>query len=361
MKKAIRLLLITGVPLLLAGCGKQDVLNGDYSRKPGSPVVFGISSDTETRTEYREGDFPGEIHPIDWKADDGIRIYSPEATRTDANSGKHWCDYYVIPRESDKRWGSLGNYTTGTLAWGDPGAYTFYSIYPRPAADDVDNPAGAGGRLSYTIPASQTKDPQMEYAFMTARATANTSTGTNAVRLDFYPAFTAFVFRLTASEPVILRSFKLLSSSMAVTGDCTAVYAADGTLTYTVPTVPANPTEPQTAPVDVNLGAVELATGDEISITVFAVPSDLTNMSIRLTASTPGPAASTVRTHNLQLKYSDSATGTGHTPGAYLVFDKCKRHVFKGVTGPYSTQLIEVNSQVVDWVSQGETEIEVIP
>ena len=36
-------------------------------------------------------------------------------------------------------------------------------------------------------------------------------------------------------------------------------------------------------------------------------------------------------------------------------------HVLKGIVSPNSTQLIQVNSQVVDWTSKGVQNVDVIP
>ena len=54
MTRAIKtMLLLAGATLLVAGCSKQDVFGGKYSRKAGDPVVFGVKSSSEigTRTD----------------------------------------------------------------------------------------------------------------------------------------------------------------------------------------------------------------------------------------------------------------------------------------------------------------------
>lgn len=345
------LLLLSGAILVAAGCGKQETFGGKYSRRSGDAVIFGVSTPVETRTEYRT-EYDGTIQPIDWVAGDMIRIYSPDATRT--SGAEHWADYRVTPVASDKSFGTLSNVQPNGLAWGDTGNHTFYSVFPSPQTGEGEESAGTRGVFNYTLPAAQSADVQMEYAYMTAYASAsNGKVNGDAVLLEFYPGFTTFDLSLTASEPVVIHSFELSSASMKVAGACTIQY---NTAAIPVCTPAADASEKVT--VDFGAAGKTLAEGEQTTIIVFAFPMDLTGMKISFNVSTPN-SDNPIRTNSLELKYSDTAT-TG-TPGSYLTFAARKYHKLKGVVTPHSTKLIEVNSQVVDWNNAGNTSIEIIP
>lgn len=351
-------LLIASAAILAAGCGKEDAFGGKYSRKAGDPVVFGVGTAQElgTRVEYRAGTYTdGQLQPIDWKAGDMIRVYSPDASRDFVAGGvEHWADYTVNPKSDDKSLGTLSNVQPNGLAWGDAGNHTFYGFYPSPKTDEADVPAGASGKFSYTIPAAQTADVQMEYAYMTAYASAsNNKVSGDAVRLDFYAGFTTFELDLTASEPLTVHSFELSSNSMKVAGPCTIQYNNAGTPVCT----PATDASDKVT-VDFGTTGKTVAENANFKIVVFALPLDLTGMKIKFTVSTPN-STNPARTNSLELKYADTAK-TG-TPGEYVTFGARKYHKLKGLVTPHSTKLIQVNSQIVDWVSKGQTSVDVIP
>ena len=75
--------------------------------------------------------------------------------------------------------------------------------------------------------------------------------------------------------------------------------------------------------------------------------------------STPN-STNPARTHTLALKYGTNPPA-GHTAGETVVFGGTKMHVLKGLISPRSTKLIQVNSEIVDWVDQGSTSVDVIP
>ena len=326
MTRAIKtMLLLAGATLLVAGCSKQDVFGGKYSRKAGDPVVFGVKSSSEigTRTAYRDvTEYPTQsgkkIQPIDWIQGDVIRIYSPDCKRASWDQPMQWADYKIKSVDNSSSdgvsKGTLENVDPVGLAWEDEGNHTFYGIYPAPNTREVNVPDGASGRFAYTIPEAQEVGAQMQYAFMTGAAAENAGVSGDAVLLEFKPGFTAFKIQMTVEEPTIVHSFEMNSTSTANAG---------------------------------------------FEIILFAAPIDLQDLSIKFNVSTPN-STNPARTHTLALKYGTNPPA-GHTAGETVVFGGTKMHVLKGLISPRSTKLIQVNSEIVDWVDQGSTSVDVIP
>ena len=362
MTRAIKtMLLLAGATLLVAGCSKQDVFGGKYSRKAGDPVVFGVKSSSEigTRTEYRNvTEYPVQsgkkIQPIDWIQGDVIRIYSPDCKRASWDQPMQWADYKIKSVDNSSSdgvsKGTLENVDPVGLAWEDEGNHTFYGIYPAPNTREVNVPDGASGRFAYTIPEAQEVGAQMQYAFMTGAAAENAGVSGDAVLLEFKPGFTAFKIQMTLAEPTIIHGFEMNSTSTNLAGACTVRYNG------VTPTYACASNKKQIT-VDFNDKVYAANAGFEIIL--FAAPIDLQDLSIKFNVSTPN-STNPARTHTLALKYGTNPPA-GHTAGETVVFGGTKMHVLKGLISPRSTKLIQVNSEIVDWVDQGSTSVDVIP
>lgn len=358
----LKALLFAGALVLAAGCGK-DIPQQQYSRKVGDPVVFGVGSSSEvgTRTAYREvTTYPQRdgkpIQPIDWVEGDKIRIYSPDAKCAAWAEDRQWADYSVKDVTADGAYskGSLQHVDGQTrgLAWTDAGNHTFYGIYPCPAAaETTDAPTGCNGNFAYEIPAAQATAGQMAYAFMTSVAKANAGVSGDAVRLDFTPGFTAFEFQVSVQEATKFYTLEIESSSDPVVGPCTVAYG-----TALKPTYATTSTAKKVTFSFPNDATATVATGNSIKFRVFALPLEQKNLTIRFTVSAPG--STVTRTNSLALKYGSNPP-SGHTTGEFLSFDPCKIHVFKAITTPNATRIIEVNSQVVDWSDAGGMVIDI--
>lgn len=356
MTRAIKtMLLLVGATLLVAGCSKQDVFGGKYSRKAGDPVVFGVKSSSEigTRTEYRNvttypTNLAGKtIQPIDWIQGDMIRIYSPDCKRASWNQPQQWADYKIksVKASQDDPTVSLGtleNVQEVGLAWADAGNHTFYGIYPSPATTEGDTPDGTTGKFAYTIPDAQEIGAQMSYAFMTGAAAANAGVTGDAVLLEFTPGFTAFKIQMTLAEPTIIHGFEMNSTSTNLAGACTVTYTG---------VTPGYACASDKKKITVDFNDKQYAANASFEIILFAAPIDLKDLSISFNVSTPG-STNPARTHTLALKYGTNPPA-GHTAGETVVFGATKMHVLKGIVTPNSTRIIEVNSQVVDWRDAG--------
>ena len=349
-KNCKTLLLFAGAVLLVAGCGKQNWMEGTYSRRAGDPVVFGVGTrDMETRTVYGDVNTVSgkKIQDINWVSGDRIRVYSPDCIRASWNDSHQWADYVVNPVTGPLNRGTLSNVQANGLSWGDAGDHTFYAIYPSPGTSEAENPAGAGGAFTYSIPASQEVSAQMQYAYMLAAASAsNNKVSGDAVELDFTPAFTAFEFQLRSADPdVQLLSIEIESASMALVGDATAQYDA-GTDKYAY-AGPARTDSNKSVSVTAATGTV-LATDSDYVLTVFGLPLDLTGLTLRLTVKYPD--ADSPETKSLALKYSDTAATH---PGEYVTFGACKKHIIKGVHLEKGWVLIYANGEDVLWDVEG--------
>ena len=366
MTRAIKtMLLLAGATLLVAGCSKQDVFGGKYSRKAGDPVVFGVKSSSEigTRTEYRNvTEYPTQsgkkIQPIDWIQGDMIRIYSPDCHRASWDQPMQWADYKIKSVDNSSSdgvsKGTLENVTPVGLAWEDNGNHTFYGIYPSPGTTEGNTPDGTTGKFAYTIPDAQEIGAQMKYAFMTGAAAENAGVTGDAVLLEFKPGFTAFKIQMTLAEPTIIHGFEMNSTSTNLAGACTVNYTG---------VTPAYACTSNKKKITVDFEDAEYAANATFEIILFAAPIDLKDLSISFNVSTPSITPGTTnppRTNTLALKYGTNPPA-GHTAGETVVFGGTKMHVLKGLISPRSTKLIQVNSEVVDWVNQGSTVIEVIP
>ena len=190
----------------------------------------------------------------------------------------------------------------------------------------------------------------MNYAFMTGAAKANAGVSGDAVLLEFKPGFTAFKIQMTLAEPTIIHGFEMNSTSTNLAGACTATYTG---------VTPAYACASNKKKITVDFGDEEYDTSDSFEIILFAAPIDLQDLSISFNVSTPN-STNPARTHTLALKYGTNPPA-GHTAGETVVFGATKMHVLKGIVSPNSTQLIQVNSQVVDWTSKGVQNVDVIP
>jgi len=322
--------------LLTAGCGKQgnDILGGKYSRNAGDPVVFGITSasDTDTRTQYRDEEVAsGGLQHIDWLQGDMIRIYSAEAKRATAGA-EHWADYIVSPVAATPHKGTLFNYQPNALAWGEDGVeHTFYSVYPSPDCAEADDPhSGTAGTFNFEMPASQSSESLMDNAFMTSvvKATAG-SEDAEAVEMYFYPAFTAFEFRFVGAEDAVtMDEISITSASTNLSGafsvsysGTTASYTCSGTGKKVSLAFPS--------------GTV-LSKDNPVSCTLLTMPCAVEDLTLTVVRTFNG----TQTTNTLKLKYAN---------GDYLSFAARKKHILNGLVTPILLQVTTFDVTTGSW------------
>ena len=346
----------------------------------GSEVVFGASTlwqnGPATRTEYSGKDqnnasinaTDSEYERINWvKNTDHIRIYSPEAAKLDGTT--HVQDYYissdpVFPASPDakKSQANIACTDANGLQWAaGSGSQHFFALYPAPGtkwkydqtkvvptppqspqASDVyakiepgtDN---AHAVVTAVVPSVQEVfwnaseneyEPNMNYAYMYA---ATTGTRGNGVLLSFKPLVTAIRFTLKMKDGELkLKTFKLKSSTVDLSGTFTATVSTSGNPTFGTPTG-------TTKDISLSIPATQqqtLTTSGTVTVTVLTLPVDLTDLSIEMSFLNSSNAE-VIRTLDLKTRASASDP---YTP---IQVDACHKSYINdlGIPGTFEYEL----------------------
>lgn len=221
--------------MVTAGC--DPTLENEGGRK----VKFTASANLVPSTKTTYGNLVDGFQLINWAANDQIRIFSPNAHVENAGSAGNagssgtaspwhstdpafslnysYADYKVTNIRTDgdgghKSIADLQNVGDNGLTWTGTGNATFYAAYPTSTLY-TSNSAGKlrfapfvpGGNGDAT-PGTQNGD-STAVKDMSLLAMKTVSSG-NAVKLDFYPAFSTFKFVLkSAQEALTVQSVEL--------------------------------------------------------------------------------------------------------------------------------------------------------
>ena len=336
-------------------------------------VKFGAKTHSflGTRTEYGAYNNPDDPNKathqdINWVTGDEIRVYSPTASRrvglenSDAAADLYyWADYILTPN-NDPTTATIKNlsndgttpgysgdndYVVGNgLAWisgEEDTRHTFYAIYPNPGTEEGSgaNLNGCKGKFNLSVEGpTQLFTPDAKHAakYMTAVAKPNPASMSDNVELDFYPAFTAFEIMVrSADEAIALSSFKLESTSTALTGNYMVDYTNYNTTTQ-LPTYTCTGTGKSITVSLTGKSAPAASTNTDLSFTILALPQDLTDLSVSFTT-----AAGITRT--LALNYAN---------GTPITFDARSKHRIYGLILSNGELLISVNT--APWLPGGE-------
>ena len=291
----------------------------------GDVIEFGAEavyeSARKTRTVY--GDEYNGMTEIKWYQGDKVRIYCAEAIDHDNNQ---YCDYDVLeyvgttanPKGDEDNDGDVyekndvtrlqpSSHEKSGLQWGN-GNHTFYAVYPSPAQLSSTDDAVAKNNFKMTLagetavikgylPNSQlpnrylaattdtnskkhwTIHPAMRYAYMVARGTSTPSE--NYTGLTFVPIVAAveMTIKNAITENGVPVACNGVSSIIISTVDGTPI-AGDFTTTidgkgFRTITAVANENDKIIIPVrDQDGYPIDLAPGDDITFTVFLLPTD---------------------------------------------------------------------------------------
>ena len=294
--------------LLSAACVEEK--NYNEIRVPGEPIRFsaqtGYVNGDGTRTEYSGAlyDDSNGYERIDWVNNDPMKIIYVQGTEENA------ANYKVTGVTADNVDSYAQVTVDGTeLLWGSgSGANKFYAMYPTQAknASASLQKVGNNYRATGTILPTQDVDaskmqtiqvqgdswdryrPDMDYNYLLAYADDNTGISGNSVRLPFRPAVTAFELRFQrvfGDTDRKVTKFELFSSSDALTGqfqiDITGGNAKGAT--WGTPAVPSRTAANSVITVNFPTGGVSLPTEGYLDFTVFALPSDLHDLTMTLT------------------------------------------------------------------------------
>ena len=340
-------LLSAGILLSLTGCQK-----GNGVENAGNHVRFNASTGYETRTAYSGvRDENKKIERIDWSAGDQIMVWSDNATVRKPGSpyfsGNDKLAVYsigTITASDEKSIATVNDNLGGGLVYPDDNAgTTLWGVYPASAvtASPVNN------TVSFTIDAEQQLAenantaiseanpyvdyvPNMNQAYMLAYVSGATSSGT--VELPFKPAFTDFEFNITTTleSDVTVTAVEITSTSTAVSGGFTAT-CTNGTWTYTI----ASDAGMSAKAVLPEGGYTINAQNPGLSLNVFALPQDLTNLKVTFYTSDG----------NKTLKLLDRDKTT------WLTFAGTKKHRLNGIILPsgWNFKYITMDLQVLEW------------
>ena len=303
------------VLLLFAGActrvNENDILIGQQISFSASTEYLG--SRTDTRTAYSGEDESGnavtsssQYERIDWVPGDQFEVYSPQATH--ASNGTHFADYAVSSANGSGRNSTATVTPVGDngLVWGG-GEHAFYAVYPNPSTNANASVVKDGDaiRIAGKILREQTAtwendgdleaQVNMDYAYMFAASTGITPA--SSVNLYFKPLVTAFKITVTSAtdEVLTLNKLRMVSTSCPLSGDFSAtVFGATTALnsvidaaTISAP-VFADSGDDANNYIEINLGnhTIYKTAGvnqpASATFTVFALPIDLTDLSLEL-------------------------------------------------------------------------------
>ena len=360
------LLLLAGMSLLLAGCQKEGHYDDDKglirfsaATRPGTKTVYSGVDVTEGTVTYER---------IDWKENDRIRIWSPEATdRYDLN---HAADYKVVQVTPDGRRSTAKIVNASTeypvdpgvpdpsagendnvngLVWGDADTYTFYGTYPvltgtvaktngTPSASftglEIEADQGTGDLSVNNMP---------KYGYLTAAKTG-VSNGSD-VRLEFEPAFTAFEVTLQAQTgvegeiPIV--NFELVSEGDDVLAGPFGISYSGTTRSFDFSEATGK-TVGITFPNGTTIApATATADAKTLTFTVFALPHTVSNLMLRFTVK--DDAGQNV-TRKLRLTKDDGP----------IEFTGCRKHRIFGMAMPKDVWRFELDPLVLPWAGVTE-------
>ena len=341
MKRIIMIASLIGVLTLLAGCQKEFGHGGEVR------FVASSNAGPATRAEYSgEGNTNSAglltWERIDWQEGDVIRVWSDQAATP---SGVNYSDYKVSSfnvksGDNTRSQASVVNASANGLNWdGVTGESEFWALYPSSLAGSATEKS-----LSLSISKSQTPDDGLKNAPMVAAVTGISPK--SEVPLEFYPAFTAFEITLGSEDKEItLNSFKLTSSSKALSGNYTANVVANGGTTYAYGT-------PSSADKEVSYTfdpgtVITNSTDGEVTFTILALPQTYDDLVLEFSVTIDGQD----QTRKLALKKSD---GTAYS------FAACSKHRIYGLAMPGNLWkfTIGLEFEVVEWIDGGTSNID---
>lgn len=291
---------LVSTAILLAGCQENELVKPKETWHKGDNVEFRARAGYEnnggndTRTVYTGETylFDGKMYErVNWVEGDQIRIFCKEGYNP-AEGVKH-ADYKIVSRKNEggvKDFGYLERVNSnGSLQWGDPSQeHTFYAFYPSPAQNSQLEMSG--DKAKGVVPMEQTpleitstndKDfvakPNMNYAFMTAKAVMKPGSG-NEVNLSFKSMVTALELELQGpdQQTVNLTDIRISSDTENLTGPFTCDLDKVATDGYPDCTILSTTDDRHT----VNVSLVDKKTGKPFSfsggqtlkVTVFLLP-----------------------------------------------------------------------------------------
>lgn len=337
----------------LAGCEREWNHDGF-----GEPVRFSAMtrSSNITKTVYSGDKYTSEnLERIDWENGDLIRIISNEVS---APSGKY-ADYTITLKENSDQYSYASAAPSGSdhgLIWGD-GVHTFYSMYPAPSATgaqsglDLSIDGSGNGVVTASLPVDQsfttTRSSRNEdyygdmlLDYMTACAQAASG---NDVTLSFTPIVTTFYVTVinTTGSTMTLKKVALSSEASALSATYKTTITSSGSRSYLFEeggswvSTPTRTASNSTIYAAFSSG-ISMAAGTSVTVALFAIPKDITQLTLSVTADETG-------TVSLPIKYS----------GSWLSFTGGNKHNLNNVEVPPVSYAITVDKTYLSYDETG--------
>lgn len=370
MRKATFIVLLgAGIILSLAGCQK-----GPESGKTANLVQFKATSGAPlTRTAYATGEnahFNG-FHRIDWERGDQVLVWSGEAINQLSPATKQYTyEVGTISTQYEKSIASAYDDASQGLTWTEGVEnFTFCAYYPATGGFVVDATAkdvnGNPATVKATIPASQAitfeneyGTPDMQTAYMLAKPVSVSRN--SLVDLQFSPAYTAFEINVSSTDAVTITGLTLTSEARtngakkfgpsAMSGDFTATV---GESAWAFPAIAATDDNvtvtPTFSPIALTKANANDAKTNTASFVVFAVPQDITSMTMDFTLTN---AKGDTEHRRASLTYAKD--GVGFAKGDPVTFAARKKHNIKLTLAPINKD-VELVLKVMPWEDETGT------
>lgn len=317
MKKFKLIYALLAVALFVTACSDEALINeGRVPAADGSEILFGGRAGFENNDPKGRTIYTGEVYTydnkdferIDWITGDKIEIYSEDASN---GPSAHYSITNIAADENIKtgNYGFLERQGGSALQWNGNGDHTFYAMYPSTSMfvrEDGTIPtveqgikldkSGNNIVVKGTVPTLQSGEisvssgnytiaPNMNYAYMVAKTTANRINNPN-VGLSFVPIVTAVEIEMIVPENAEQNVHEVLIGEIQVTGKGIAGdFTADLTSTWTngYPTC-TNVGDGQGTiqiPTWLDGQPLKLTEGKSVKFTVFMRPgADYSNLTI---------------------------------------------------------------------------------
>lgn len=329
MKKIYVVCALAGAILSLGGCIEENFEDTIKVTK-GDEVVFNASanfekSGAETRTEY-SGNGNGGFERVNWMKGDQVYIF---CDHEDGDQEAHYVIEAVGAETSGSNTHSAtlkknSKYNPNGISWQDTDkTHTFYAVYPAPntfltGTDEQDKNTYsahlslADNTVEGFIPVNQDPiawvdgngKPNMDYAYMIAKQEVkkNSDGSVNAVNLQFRPIVTAVEFTLTAAEETEISTVQIFSNDgKPICGPFNSDLSGYNPAGPSYPVCAVGSLDEQRytgldfSQINVSLyemdangdptsASLTLSANSSITFTVFMLPVNIANLSIRVNA-----------------------------------------------------------------------------
>lgn len=326
----------------LSSCVKENQIDG-Y----GTPIQFGArtSLSNRSKTAYSGDINASDMERLDWENSDVIRIISNEVSEPSSK----YSDYGITLKNNNDKY----SYATAApynaehgLIWGS-GTHHFFSLYPAPLSSGSLAISDSKGLATTTLPADQSTTQsrtgktesyyaRMDLAYMTAATSA--ASGTESVELSFTPIVTTFYVTVvnTTGAAMTLRRVALSSGINAMTATWRTSFTDANVRTYTFSEASSwvsTPTRTEAnSTVYADFNGVSIAQNGSLTVALFAIPKDITQLSLKITSDETGEIT-------LPLKYQ----------GNWIPFTGGNKHNISNVSIPGVTYDLDVDKDVITY------------